>query len=733
MTDRRADMDLRSLYAGSPRSLSNGTRTKTDQRQRPHAIPDNSYPESMTCSVSTLSSNSASPAPSLDGSRSPVFDTADYSDPSFVSADTMSNTEAALGPHYQHTSEKPIEAKTSQAQLDVQRPQSLGLPLRMHDEGTEPGTKKNSQKVDHPPFDADPSAALTSRIAASILREGYGVRAAKTTVPLKVQDAVERCLQEVSTTVQKEHPPWALPQYRPRDPRPYAGDSDSQSRTSEVASDPEVPANRTRYGVSSGEDEDPFAYDNSKESLYQKLYGFGSGGRGMRARLHEASRPYSCPFRKRNPVMFNVRDHEHCAKRPFFGMQELKHHIRTYHRACGPPHSCPRCKAGFQNSSDLSEHLMVPVEQMCEPNSAAPDNVIEDGITEEMDRALAERTPRHSVKTWEQIWKLLFPQDVSALDSEYLPVVEMVEMEQKLDDSQAELRADLSESLRKLLPEQSEDVCFFLAGQFQLVFEQHRAKVNRKCRISASGGAIPSSASEKSKSDSSRMSRFSMRNFDPATLKAPTIHGRSASQLSSPRSQGRRQSQAQAIPPRTTVSPASTSSSVYSQDPVPPVSNRSRTTTRSSILSMSGMQVESPRLPFKDWVQGVKFSATNSEDKNYQRDSGLAMELCETCQMDPCQCEGYNGYADQLSAFMTPAPNTHQPPSGLAPYSAMEQVSEDEEVDWAAQYGNNSLTPGVPSSGQRLQMKGSRMGLNAQSAQANRLAPTAGQAQQGFI
>lgn len=772
-------MDLRSLYAESPRSLSHGTRTKTDQRQRPHAIPDNSYPESMTCSVSTLSSNSASPAPSLDGSTSPVFDTADYSDPSFVSADTMSNTEAVLGPHYQHTSEKPIEVKTIQAQLAAQRPQSLGLPLRMRDEGTEPGTKKSLKrstthpvrassvsvrKASHQAFDlmapppgrrksglaktdllrdsyphdtvdADPSAALTSRIAASILREGYGVRAAKATVPLKVQDAVERCLQEVSTTVQKEHPPWALPQYRPRDSKPYPGDSDSQSRTSEVLSDPEAPVNRTRYGASSGEDEDPFAYDNSKEGLYQKLYGFGSGGRGMRARLHEASKPYSCPFRKRNPVMFNVRDHEHCAKRPFFGMQELKHHIRTYHRACGPPHSCPRCKAGFQNSSDLSEHLMVPVEHMCEPNSAAPDNAIEDGITEEMDRALAERTPRHSVKTWEQIWKLLFPQDVSALDSEYLPVVEMVEMEQKLDDSQAELRTDLSESLRKLLPEQSEDVCFFLAGQFQLVFEQHRAKVNRKCRISVSGGTIPSSAPEKSRRDSSRMSRFSMRNFDPASLKGPTIHGRSASQLSSPRSQGRRQSQAQAqaIPPRTTVSPASTSSSVYSQDPVPAVSSRSRPTTRSSTFSMSGIQVESPRLPFKDWVQGVKFNATNSDEKNYQRDSGLAMEQCEACQMEPCQCDGYNGYADQLSAFMTPAPNTHQPPSGLAPHSAMGQVSEDEEVDWAAQYANQSSTPGAPPAGQRLQMKGSRMGLNAQSAQANRLAPAAGQAQQGFI
>lgn len=323
----------------------------------------------------------------------------------------------------------------------------------------------------------------------------------------------------------------------------------------------------------------------------------------------------------------------------------------------------------------------------------------------------------------------------------------MFEMEQKLDDSQTELRADLSESLRKLLPEQSEDVCFFLAGQFQLVFEQHRAKVNRKCRISASGGDMPSSASEKTRSDSSRMSRFSMRNFDGSTLKAPTVHGRSASQLSSPRSQGgRRQSQVQGqtqpIPPRTTVSPASTSSSVYSQDAASAPASRSRpttTTSRSSTFSMSGMQVESPRLPFKDWVQGVKFNAatTNNDDnndKNYQRDSGLAMEQCEACQMEPCQCESYNGYADQLSAFMTPATGAHQPPhSGLAPYSAMGQVSEDEEVDWAAQYGNQSLTPGVPASGARLQMKGSRMGLNSQGAQANRLAPAAGQAQQGFI
>lgn len=195
-----------------------------------------------------------------------------------------------------------------------------------------PGRKKSGlAKTDlpmdsypHDTIDADPSAALTSRIAASILREGYGVRAAKTTVPLKVQDAVHRCLQEVSTTVNKEHAPWALPQYRPRGSTSNAAGSDAQSGTSEQLSDHEASVNRARYGVSSGDDEDPFAYDNSKESQWQQLYGFGKGGRGMKARLHDASRPYSCPFRKRDPVLFNVRDHEHCAKRPFFGMTELK-------------------------------------------------------------------------------------------------------------------------------------------------------------------------------------------------------------------------------------------------------------------------------------------------------------------------------------------------------------------------------------------------------------------------
>lgn len=742
----------------------------------------------MTYSVSTLSSHSESPAPSLDGSESPVFDTADYSDPSFVSTDIMSIGQPALGPQYQQTSEGLFEVKAGQPQA-VERPLSLGLPLRMRDDAcAEADTKRNLKRAttypvrsstisprrashrafdlmapppgrrkssvaktdllrDSYPYDtidANPSAALTSRIAASILRDGYGVRGPKNTAPPRVQDAVQRCAPEVSTTVQKEHAPWGLPQYRPRYSRRYPADSDVQSRTSDhmQLSENDAAGSRNRYGVSSGDEEDPFTYDKSKASMYKNLYGFGKGGRGMRARLSDASRPYSCPFRKRNPVMFNIRDHENCAKRPFFGIQELKQHIRTYHRTCGPAHSCPRCKAKFQTQSDLSEHLMVPADEMCEPNDGVLDVVAVDGITEEMDRALADRT--QGVHSWEQIWTLLFPQDPSPQDSGYLPVVEMYEMEQRLDDSQAELRADLSESLRKLLPDQSAAMCTFLAGQFQLVVEQYRAKVHRKCRISASGESPPPSVSEKSKNESARMSRFSIRPFNGNTTGPANMHGRSPSLLSSPKSHGRRQSQAtQHIPPRTTVSPASTTSSVYSQDPVPPApSTTSRPTTRSSTLGMSGMQVESPRLPFKDWVQGVKYSDpttidTNNnnnnddDEKKYQRDSGLALEQCEACQMEPCSCEGYHGYADQLSAFMTPAPGSTTQQPGTAPYSAADQANEDDEGDWAAQYRGSSVTPDVPAEGPNLHMEGSsRIGLDAQSAEPSELKPAA---VQGFI
>lgn len=59
---------------------------------------------------------------------------------------------------------------------------------------------------------------------------------------------------------------------------------------------------------------------------------------------------------------------------------------------------------------------MVPVEKMCEAKPAASDTAEEGGITEQMDKILAEKTSRKRVRTWEEIWRLLFPRDTAVLD-----------------------------------------------------------------------------------------------------------------------------------------------------------------------------------------------------------------------------------------------------------------------------------------------------------------------------
>lgn len=168
--------------------------------------------------------------------------------------------------------------------------------------------------------DADPSAALTSRIAASILREGYGVQATRSTVPLKVQDAVGRCIKEVSTTVEDEHPQWALPKYYADEFRSSTPSSDSDHFSNCLGSD------SRRASDQAGDDsEHLFRYDQAQNNRARRTSGYRSLNQRRKAKVLDASKAYPCPFRRRSPVMFNVRDHEHCAKRPFSGITELKY------------------------------------------------------------------------------------------------------------------------------------------------------------------------------------------------------------------------------------------------------------------------------------------------------------------------------------------------------------------------------------------------------------------------
>lgn len=53
---------------------------------------------------------------------------------------------------------------------------------------------------------------------------------------------------------------------------------------------------------------------------------------------------------------------------------------------------------------------------MCEPRLAAPEALSDNGINEDVDRILADNKSMVTIQCWEDIWRLLFPQDVAVLD-----------------------------------------------------------------------------------------------------------------------------------------------------------------------------------------------------------------------------------------------------------------------------------------------------------------------------
>lgn len=418
---------------------------------------------------------------------------------------------------------------------------------------------------------------------------------------------------------------------------------------------------------------------------------------------------------------------------------------------------------------------------MCEPQKSTVSDGFssEEGITEEMDRVLAERTAKKKVQTWEEIWRLLFGQDSTVLDPgkdlltidlmspdltlpwivrsliyilEFLPVIELDEADKVFRDSADELKDDLCKVLQQLLhdnlPSGKELPFQVIATRVQLVFEYHRVDVNRRCRqgvFNGGGGGGGGSSSPGNKSggggkrttmmgtaDKHRSTSFSSRFSAGAGARHSTSSSSfsqnaevrrgfsfSASSPKLPQMTPRRV-QTQVIYPKSTLSPA-TSSSIYSKmsslhsSSTP--SSQQHSKTRSNTFSTSNgsgsgsgsgndnslhgqghghghghgggsiggimIQVESPRLPFRDWVQNSKTSSSDQKLDEMdptsgggggggQRDSGLALP-CEICNVDPCQCH----YADQLSAFRTPAMGTMGPVQGslMTPYGMMSSMS----------------------------------------------------------
>lgn len=154
--------------------------------------------------------------------------------------------------------------------------------------------------------DANPSQALTSQIASSIRQERSRARASQE-APLKNQ--------------QNEEPPkWHALKHRGQ-----KSESSIPGRKS-----PSVRAAQKSRSVPPGrrpseDDDDPFTYDKFNRDNLAARQSLSPVKSVERSGRHVTVHEFPCPYRRRNPVLFNIRDHEHCARRPFSDLSELKY------------------------------------------------------------------------------------------------------------------------------------------------------------------------------------------------------------------------------------------------------------------------------------------------------------------------------------------------------------------------------------------------------------------------
>jgi hypothetical protein len=118
---------------------------------------------------------------------------------------------------------------------------------------------------------------------------------------------------------------------------------------------------------------------------------------------------YSCPFRCRNPIRFNIHDHPQCALYAYRDIHRLKKHIREHH-VSRTPWRCPRCFKHFGTSDDVGAHLAVPAERICEL-SLEPTVNPEDGLSSSALFSLRDRRAAVKIENWTQLYQMIFPQD----------------------------------------------------------------------------------------------------------------------------------------------------------------------------------------------------------------------------------------------------------------------------------------------------------------------------------
>ncbi|KAK3382088.1 hypothetical protein B0T24DRAFT_600456 [Lasiosphaeria ovina] len=157
-------------------------------------------------------------------------------------------------------------------------------------------------------------------------------------------------------------------------------------------------------------------------------------GKGPFYRPFDIDFNLSCPFRKRNPLRFNVRDHQSCAIQPFPDISQLKRHVKNFHKLLISLYACPRCKNDMKTREAYKDHVSLPSKDMCRPVEEIPPDSLEDGITSKVEDLLNGRKINTKIDTWHVLWMTLFPGDSVVPSPDFVPPVESQEVFHDLEE-----------------------------------------------------------------------------------------------------------------------------------------------------------------------------------------------------------------------------------------------------------------------------------------------------------
>ncbi|KAK4183737.1 hypothetical protein QBC35DRAFT_455987 [Podospora australis] len=244
------------------------------------------------------------------------------------------------------------------------------------------------------------------------------------------------------------------------------------------------PANPGNYGGKSGN-------GNKKKRLSDGMDN-GDGDADDDDDDHEDRRPpngkkqktvdgqnLSCPFRKRNPTKFNVRDFQSCAVQSFPDIPQLKRHIKNFHRQRSiSQFTCPRCMKDMGTQEGLISHQQVDRSQMCEVRAVQSSANPEDGITSHIEDILNGRKANSKVDCWRTLWNTLFPDDTLVLDHNFVPPTELDEVYKDFKDEFDHADSQLRQQILREFPEEADRLLGFFAIHTHRIVEACRSKTS---------------------------------------------------------------------------------------------------------------------------------------------------------------------------------------------------------------------------------------------------------------